>query len=333
MNKLKVSVIGTGYLGNIHCKLLSNNNFVDFVGVYDIDNEKSSAIADEYKIKNFTNVEETITNSDALIIVVPTTQHYEIAMKCLAHGKHCFIEKPVTSTVSQANDLYNISLKNPHIKIQVGHIERFNPAVQAALKYPLEPMFIEAHRLTQFRPRATDVSVVHDLMIHDIDLVLWLVKSPVKSIDANGLSVITNTIDIANARIKFENGAVANLTASRLSVNSLRKIRFFQRFGYISIDLSNPNVDVFRLLEGDENCEHTIPASMLGSINTVSNELNDAKIVFENPKIIQTNAMADEQTAFIQSIINDTTPYVPLEQAIKSLEVAEKITELINPNF
>jgi predicted dehydrogenase len=331
---MKISIIGTGHLGSIHCKLLKTNEHIDFVGLYDANSERANAISQEYNVKSFSNIEETILSSDAVIIVVPTVKHFEIANQCLKNGKHCFIEKPVTSTVNEAKELIEISKQNPKLKIQVGHIERFNPAVKSALQYDLNPMFIEAHRLSQFRPRATDVSVIHDLMIHDIDLVMWLVKSKVKSINANGLSVITNTVDIANARICFENGAVANLTASRISANPLRKIRFFQKFGYISVDLSKPNLDVFRLAKEGENNTNAIPASMLGAIDNLSElGIPDINIVFEKPEIIPTNAMAEEQNSFINSILNNTNPLVTLEQATVALEVAEEIVKQIQNNL
>ena len=380
---MKISIIGTGHLGKIHCKLLSENNLlttnkqVEFIGLYDANTERASVIAREYKVKNFATVEETILASDAVIIVVPTVNHFEIAKQCLENGKHCFIEKPVTSTVAEANELLKIAKQNPKLKVQVGHIERFNPAIKAALNHTFpsrhcersvaihktekidchaeaarndggekdsdivnnssnfQPMFIEAHRLSQFRPRATDVSVIHDLMIHDIDLVLWLVKSKIKSISANGLSVITNTVDIANARICFENGAVANLTASRISANPLRKIRFFQKFCYISVDLSKPDLDIFRLAKEGENNPNAITASMLGAIDNLD-ELDNANIfknniniVFEKPKIIPTNAIAEEQNTFITSILDNTEPLVTLEQATAALEVAEEIMKQV----
>jgi predicted dehydrogenase len=331
MGKIKIVVIGTGHLGSIHCKLLKSNPVVDFIGVYDVNTELARTRAVEYETVVFKSIDDAIKNADAVIIVTPTVSHYSIAMQCITNGKHCFIEKPVTSGIKQAQKLIELANKNPSLKVQVGHIERFNPAIQTALKYNLNPMFIEAHRLSQFRPRATDVSVIHDLMIHDIDIVMWLVKSKVKKIDANGLSVITNTVDIANARIQFENGAVANLTASRLSANPLRKIRFFQRFGYISIDMSKPDLDVFRLAQNDENLKNAIPASMLGAIeNFPINEMPNLNIVFEKPEIMTTNAMVDEHNSFIKSIQEDTEPLVTIKSATIALEVAEKIIKQIN---
>lgn len=331
MTKVKIAVIGTGHLGSIHCKLLKDNPLVDFVGVYDTNFELAQQKAAEHNTLAFKSINDAIKSADALIIVTPTVYHYSTAIQCIAEGKHCFIEKPVTSTMREARKLIGLANKNPRLKLQVGHIERFNPAVQAALKYDLNPMFIEAHRLSQFRPRATDVSVIHDLMIHDIDIVMWLVKSKVKKIDTNGLSVITNTVDIANARIQFENGSVANLTASRLSANPLRKIRFFQRFGYISIDMSKPDLDVFRLARDGEDLKNAIPASMLGAIeNFPINEMQDLNIVFEKPEILPSNAMVEEHNSFIQSIQADTKPLVTIESAAAALEVAEKIIKKIN---
>ena len=324
---MKISIIGAGYLGNFHCKLLKQNQQVDFVGLFDANSERAKQISQEYNVKSFATVEETVLKSDAVFIVVPTVHHFEIAKLCLENGKHCFIEKPVTSTASEAKQLVEIAKQNPKLKIKIGHIERFNPAMKEASKYDLNPMFIEAHRLSQFRPRATDISVVHDLMIHDIDLALWLVKSKIKTISANGISVITNTVDIANARLCFENGAVANLTASRLSATPLRKIRFFQKFSYVAADLSKPDLEVFRLSKEGENNPNAVPASMLGAIDNLS---DDMKIVFEKPEIIPTNAMEEEQKSFISSILNDTVPLVTLKEGALALEVAEEIMKQIN---
>lgn len=322
--KIKTSIIGIGHLGKIHCNLLINNKLADFIGVYDIVPSNSQKIADKFNIKNFKSIDELIEQSESVIIAAPTSAHYEIAEKCLLASRHCFIEKPVTSTVEEAKKLASVAEKNKELVIQVGHIERFNPAIKALSKYPISPLFIEAHRLSQFKPRSIDVSVVHDLMIHDIDIVLWTVNSPIKSIDANGVNVITDTIDIANVRINFENGAVANLTSSRISAKPMRKMRFFQKFGYFSVDFAKPDIDVFRLTN-DIN-PNTISANMLGDIA----ELDLGKhILFEKPEIIPSNAMEDEQTAFLNSIIKKEKSVMSLEAATKALEVAGIIVKQI----
>ena len=266
--------------------------------------------------------------SEAVFIVVPTTLHFEIAKKCLEHDKHCFIEKPVTSTTQQAKELLNIEKNKPYLTIQVGHIERFNPTIETLIKNPISPLFIESHRLSQFKLRAIDVSVIHDLMIHDIDLVLWLVNSPIKSIDANGVKVVTNTIDIANARIKFENGTVANLTSSRISAKPMRKMRFFQKSGYFSLDFTTPSIEIFKLtkeLPSTSNTENI--ATMLGGIEEL--KLNK-HIIFEKPIITPSNAIQEEQTSFLTSIINKKVPMVSLIEGYRALEVAEEISNQIN---
>lgn len=335
-NKIKVSVIGTGHLGSKHCRLLKNNRLAEFVGVFDTDKERALNISTELNINAYSSMEKLMEESEAVIIASPTTTHYEISKRCLEANLHCFIEKPVTSSLVEAEKLKKIASEKPGLVIQVGHIERFNPAIKALKNYKIEPLFIEAHRMSKFNMRATDVSVVHDLMIHDIDIALWLINSPIKSIDANGVGVVTNTIDIANARINFMNGAVANLTSSRISTKPMRKVRFFQKFGYFSLDFLNSDVDVFRI---DSN----ISASDFG-LNSNSNiVLSDSnfpdlslfetpdgrRVIFEKPEVIKTNAMEEEQTLFINSIINSEKPFIGLEAATAALEVAEEIITLL----
>jgi predicted dehydrogenase len=324
MNKLKISIIGTGHLGSIHCKLLAQNSGVDFIGVYDVDIKKSSEIGKLYNISIFNSLKEIIDNSDAVILVAPTIYHYDIAKQIMEAGKHCFIEKPVCSNLKDACKLLELEKKNNNLKIQIGHIERFNSAVKEISKYNVSPQFIEAHRLSQFNSRATDVSVIHDLMIHDIDLSLFLINSKIKDIDANGVSIITNKIDLANARIKFENGVVANLTASRVSAKSMRKFRIFQKYGYFSLDLMKGETEIFKIVD-DSNSSMT---NLLGSIP----ELEGKNIVYEKPKISKINAMADEQQSFIDSIINDRVVKCTLQEGLKALEIAEIISNLIENN-
>jgi predicted dehydrogenase len=296
------------------------------IGIYDTDNERAKKVASENGIAVFNSLDEAIQSSDAITISAPTTFHYEIAEKCIGSGVHCLIEKPITSTYEEAKKIIS-QAKNKNLVVQVGHVERFNPALLAIKDYQLNPMFIEAHRLSQFKPRAIDVSVILDLMIHDIDIMLWLVKSKVEKIDANGVAVLTDTPDIANARIKFENGAVANLTASRISANPMRKLRLFQSNAYISIDFGNQEVEVFRILEEDEIAEgNAIPANMLGTIEA---GLKNKKIVFEKPEVPQINAIAEEQRAFIDAIINGSPAAVSAEEAAEALRIAELIAEQI----
>jgi predicted dehydrogenase len=324
MKKLRVSVIGVGHLGGIHAKLWKNVANAELVGVFDTDKDRADIKAGELGCKSFRSIEECIENSDAVTIASPTVYHFEIAKKCIDADTHCFIEKPVTATYAEATRLIE-QASNKNICIQVGHVERFNPALLALADYNIAPMFIEAHRLAQFKPRATDVSVIHDLMIHDLDIMLWLVKSPVKKIDANGVAVITDTPDIANARITFENGAVANLTASRISANPMRKMRIFQKYAYISIDFGKQDVEVFKITDKkDSVTSSAIPAQMLGMIEAAGKNVS---IVYEKPPIPEINAIQEEQKSFADSILNGANTAVTLSEATEALRIAELIND------
>lgn len=327
--KVKVSVVGTGHLGSIHAKLLTNNNFAELVGIFDIDFIKSEKLAKELGCKVFASLDEVAKNSNAVIIATPTTTHYKISQHFLKSSIHCFIEKPITATYSQALKLIEIAKYNGAI-IQVGHVERFNPALKAVMKYNPDPLFIESHRLSQFKPRAIDVSVISDLMIHDIDIVLWLVKSKVKRILANGVAVVTNTIDIANARLEFDNGAVANLTASRISAKPTRKMRFFQKDAYFSIDFANQSVEIFKI--ADEKVEQSfgLPASMLGFINKSPKRVN---IIFEKPKIEQSNAIVEEHNSFFRAIMFGEEVPISAFEASQALKISEMIEKKISKSF
>ncbi len=326
-NKLNVSVIGIGHLGNIHSKVLAMNEDINFVGVYDIISEKTQKGSIDYNCRAFDSLKECISNSDALIIAVPTSVHFEVAKECIENKKHCFIEKPITDSVDAANELIKLAKQN-NVKIQVGHIERFNPALVSLNEFELKPLFIEAHRLGQFKPRARDVSVIHDLMIHDIDIVLQLVKSKINKIDANGVNVLSETTDIANARLTFENGTVANLTASRISANQMRKMRFFQKDAYISIDFAEHTSEIFNIMDS----EHTNTAklaTMLGSIETGTTNRN---IYYIKPEIKKINAIEEEQKSFFKAIIEDSEVVVDAESATEALRIAEIILEEIEKN-
>jgi hypothetical protein len=326
MSYLKVSVIGTGHLGSIHTKLWKENPTTKLLGIYDVSRVKAESIAQKYDCIHFENLNQAIDESDALIISVPTTNHFEVAMKCIEKGKHCLIEKPITSTYAQAKQLCDAA-KEKGVKIQVGHVERFNPAMAALDSYNVKPLFIEAHRLSQFKPRAIDVSVVHDLMIHDIDIVISMVKSPIVKIDANGVAVLTNKPDICNARLTFENGTVANLTASRISTNQMRKMRVFQKDAYISIDFAAPDLKIFRILdEGVNPPESLKPATMLGSIDAGTMNKN---IFMETPNLPQLNAIDEEQKAFAHAIVNNLEVPVSGEEAAEALRVADEISAII----
>ena len=248
---LKVGVLGAGHLGKIHLRLLQQSDKYNLIGFYDPDTENAKRISEEFGYKYFSSIDELIQAVDVVDIVTPTLSHYECAEKAILQKKHIFIEKPIANTIEEAENILNLIKKN-NVKGQVGHVERFNPAFIAIKEAIHNPMFIEAHRLAEFNPRGTDVSVVLDLMIHDIDAILSVVKSPVKQVEASGVSVISQSPDIANARIEFENGCVANLTASRISLKNMRKARFFQKDAYISVDFLEKKVEVVRMKDAPE---------------------------------------------------------------------------------
>ncbi|MCX7909724.1 MAG: Gfo/Idh/MocA family oxidoreductase [Ignavibacteria bacterium] len=323
--KIKVSVIGVGHLGSIHSRLLRQNEFAEFVGVYDIDAIKVERLSNELNCIAHPTLEDVVKNAQAVIIATSTTTHYSIARKCIENSIHCFIEKPITAKYNHALKLIEIANQKKVI-IQVGHVERFNPALKAIMKYNPEPLFIESHRLSQFKPRAIDVSVVSDLMIHDIDIVLWLIKSKLKRISANGVPVLTDTIDIANARLDFENGAVANLTASRISAKPTRKMRIFQKQGYFSIDFANQNVEVYKIVDEKENVASGIPANMLGSINDSPKNI---KILYETPEISETNAIIEEHNSFFKAILFGEEVPISAFEASQALKVSEMIEKKI----
>lgn len=328
MRKVKVGVIGTGHLGSIHVKLWKQHENSVLAGIFDTNKEQTEKLSKEYSCTSFDNVDDLIDECDALTISVPTSLHYEISKKCIKKGRHCLIEKPITSKYEDARELIQLANENM-VLLQVGHVERFNPALISLKSTDLNPMFIEAHRLSQFKPRATDVSVIHDLMIHDIDIVLTMIKSEVESIDANGVGVLTDNTDIANARLKFKNGAVANITASRISASPMRKMRLFQKNAYISVDFGKPEVEVFRIGDKTEGVNGGIPATMLGEIGKT---LQDKMIYYEKPEIPVINAILEEQSSFIDAIINNRPATVRAEEATEALRIAEQIDMLVRKN-
>ena len=312
---LKAGVLGCGHLGKIHIKLMNQSESFDLLGVYDNDISISEKAATEFGCKSYASFEEMIEEVDVLDIVTPTPSHYSYALKAIENGVHVFIEKPVCSNTEESFNLIEKSKLN-NVKIQVGHVERFNPAFTAVENNISQPMFIESHRLAQFNPRGTDVSVVLDLMIHDIDIILNSVNSPIKQISSSGVSVISDTPDIANARIEFENGCVANLTASRVSLKNMRKTRFFQSGKYISIDFLNRESQI---VEIDEKKSET-PIMTLET-----SKGNKKKIYFSKPDISENNAILDELNNFAFSINNDTKPKVDIYDGHNALDVAIKI--------
>ena len=314
---IKIGVFGAGHLGKIHLKLINESKMYDLIGFYDVNPDISKKIEKEFGYKYFNDSNLLIESSDAIAIITPTQFHYEIAMKCIDENKHIFIEKPIARTVEEAEEIVKFS-KEKKIIGQVGHVERYNPAYNSIKNKIGNPMFIESHRLSEFNPRGTDVSVVLDLMIHDIDIILSLVSSEVKNISSSGVSVISNSPDIANARIEFHNGAVANLTASRISLKNMRKLRFFQKETYISVDLYNKKVEVVKMID---------PPNKLDEFAlTIENaEGKKKQILFETPKIVNYNAIQIELENFANSINNGKKAVVSLEDATKALKVAYSI--------
>ncbi len=321
---LKIGVLGAGHLGKIHLKcLLLTEGIYDLVGFYDADAENAAQVAKDFGITLFDSVDVLIDAVDVVDIVTPTVTHFDLAAKVIQKGKHVFIEKPLTHTVDEAREL--LRLKEKHdVKVQVGHVERFNPALLSIADMELNPMFIEAHRLATFNPRGTDVSVVLDLMIHDLDIVLSLVNSKVVNVKASGVSVVSETPDISNARIEFENGCVANLTASRLSLKQMRKVRFFQSDAYISLDFLEKQAQIVRLY--DEKDVEEAKKEMLMELPTAKGK---KFLDVSMPEIEPVNAIKLELETFAESIVQNTEPRVSIEDGYQALELAHQIIEEI----
>lgn len=319
---LKAGVLGAGHLGKIHLRLLQESSEYELVGFYDVNENYGMAVEKEFGYRYFNDLDELIAAVDVVDVVTPTLSHFEVGSKAITAGKHLFIEKPVTNTVEEARELIELA-KKYNVKGQVGHVERFNPAFMAVASQIDNPMFIEAHRLAEFNPRGTDVPVVLDLMIHDIDAVLSVVKSPVKNISASGVSVISETPDIANARIEFENGCVANLTASRISLKNMRKSRFFQRDAYISVDFLEKKCEVVKMKDAPETP---------GDFDMILQNAEGLKkqIYFDNPSVSSNNAILDELESFAAAIRNNTEPVVSLEQGMEALRVATQVINCFN---
>lgn len=316
---LKAGVLGAGHLGKIHLKLLQQSTKYELVGFYDTSKEASEKIESEFGYKSFPSMESLIDASEMVVVVTPTSRHFECAEKVIKAGKHLFIEKPITQTVAEAEQIRDLA-KQQKVRGQVGQVERFNPAFMAIKDKISNPMFIETHRLSEFNPRGTDVSVVLDLMIHDIDAILSVVRSPVKAVSASGVSVISETPDIANARIEFENGCVANLTASRISLKKMRKARFFQRDAYISVDFLEKKCEVVKMKNAPTEIDDF--AMVLTNAEGIKKQ-----IYFENPKVENNNAILDELESFYEAIKADRTPEVSLQQGTEALRVAMLIIE------
>ncbi len=321
---LRVGVAGLGHLGSLHAKMLASSDCASLTAVYDLDEDKKAAIAAEHGAAAAMSLDDLFEAVDAVSIATPTSTHFEIACAAIEKGLHVFIEKPITATVEQASSL-NEKAAAGGVTVQVGHIERFNPALVALDSYNLSPIFIESHRLAPFNPRGTDVPVVLDLMIHDIDIILSIVGNPVTHIDASGVAVVSDTVDIANARLKFEGGCVANITASRISQSRMRKMRMFQRNAYISVDFLAGSAEAFRLVDASDASVST--TSMLGRIEEGAARRT---IVYEQPSIPEGhNPLKYELELFIKSVLEGRPPVVDGHAGQRALEVAERILALI----
>jgi len=317
---LKVGVFGVGHLGKFHLNNWKEIEGVKIVGFFDPNNDNAKAVVADYGIKRFMDEDKLMDACDIIDVVVPTDWHFEICMKAVRKGKHVFVEKPLCNTIPEARDLVNM-VREANVKMQVGHVERFNPAYLALKDLNLNPMFIEVHRLAQFNPRGTEVSVILDLMIHDLDIILSLVKSDVKNISANGVAVMTDTPDIANVRIEFNNGCIANLTSSRISMKKMRKMRLFQKDSYIGIDFLEKKTEIIKLKEDSDK-------------NVFSFDLDTPKgkktIAVANPVIPAANAIKLELEAFVDSIVNNKPTVVSEIDGYLAMEVAHQILEKIN---
>ncbi len=317
---LKIGVLGAGHLGKVHLKLLNESPNFNLVGYFDPHENNIHEKMPQILAHRFATVDELLDEVDAVDIVTPTISHYDCAVKALKKFKHIFIEKPITNTIHEAKSLIELS-KEANVKVQVGHVERFNPAFVAAKPYLSAPMFIEAHRLSSFTNRGTDVPVVLDLMIHDIDIVLSVVKSPIKKIHANGVAVVSNTPDIANVRIEFHNGCVANLTASRISLQSMRKVRFFQRDAYITVDFLKKESGILKMKDINKqhfNGSHTFAVDL-------GQEKGVKEMYFYKPEVTEINAIQEELESFGQAIEADHEPIVSINDGYNALHVAHQI--------
>lgn len=321
---LKIGVLGVGHLGKIHINCIKQLSVYELIGFYDQDVNTAKKVSEDLQVKSFSSVEELIDLVDVVDIVTPTISHFECASLALRKGKHVFIEKPIVATVEEADRLVKLA-EDAKVKVQVGHVERFNPAYIAARPHINAPLFIEAHRLAIFNPRGTDVPVVLDLMVHDIDIVLDLIKSPVKNVSVSGVSIVSPTQDITNARIEFENGSVANLTASRISMKNMRKHRVFQKDAYITIDFLEKKTDIVRIKEIGGT-----PDPMAMKIDLADG--TSKQITVEQPEVMPINSIMMELESFHNAIVNDTEPAVTMYDGVQALKVCYMILDELAKN-
>jgi predicted dehydrogenase len=319
---IKIGIFGTGHLGKIHVRCIKAIEDFELMGFFDPDDDNATKVIEEFGIKRYHSTEALISDCDIIDIVTPTITHFELAKKCLIAGKDIFVEKPITHTLEEAKEITTLARALNKL-IQVGHVERFNPAFLALDNIPLNPMFIEAHRLAAFNPRGTDVSVVLDLMIHDLDLILSCVHSDVEEINATGVSILSNSPDIANVRLQFKNGAVANLTASRISLKQMRKLRIFQPDAYISLDFLDKKAQIIRLFDEE-------PVEKTGTMMSLDTPKGKKYIEIEMPEPTEVNAIKMELELFAKSFRERSSPIVSGEDGYKALDLAHKILEAID---
>jgi predicted dehydrogenase len=317
---LKVGIFGVGHLGKFHVSNWKEIEGVKIVGFFDPNNDNANEVINTHGLKRFSDEEKLIEACDIIDVITPTDLHYEVCMMAIRKGKHVFVEKPLAHTLQEGKDLVNM-VREAGVKMQVGHVERFNPAYLALKELNLNPMFIEVHRLAQFNPRGTEVSVILDLMIHDIDIILSLVKSDVKSISASGVAVMTDTPDIANVRIEFNNGCVANLTSSRISMKKMRKVRLFQKDAYIGIDLLEKKTEIIKLKQPEDVDVFSFDIETPNGKKTIA---------IANPSIEPLNAIKLELESFVDAIINNKPTVVSEIDGYLAMEVAHKILDKIN---
>ena len=317
---LKVGVFGVGHLGKFHLNNWKEIEGVKLVGFFDPNNENAKTVTEQYGLKRFMDEDKLMDACDIIDVIAPTDQHYHICMQAIRKGKHVFVEKPLAHTIQEGRDMVSM-VREANIKMQVGHVERFNPAYLAIKDMPLNPMFIEVHRLAQFNPRGTEVSVILDLMIHDIDIILSLVKSNVKNISASGVAVMTETPDIANVRIEFNNGCVANLTSSRISMKKMRKMRLFQKNAYLGIDFLEKKTEIIKLKQPEDTNVFSFDIETQNGKKTIA---------IATPAIQPLNAIKLELEAFVDSIINNKPTIVSEIDGFLAMEVAHQILDKIN---
>lgn len=322
---LKVGIFGAGHLGKIHIQQWKEIPGIEITGFYDPDDDHASVAITEYQVKRYTDPAQLIADSQALDIVTPTIFHFEVAKACLLQSRHIFIEKPLANTMEEAHELVKL-VSEANVKCQVGHVERYNPAFTALKSQVLKPMFIETHRLAQFNPRGTDVAVILDLMIHDIDIILHLVNSPVRRISASGVNIVSDTADIANARIEFDNGCVANLTASRISLKKMRKMRLFQNDAYIGIDFLDKKTEIIRLKkETEDKGFFDFPIDLADG--------RQKMISIEYPEVKATNAIREELADFAYSILANKPVNVNVYAGMNAMDIAHKILDKLKQQY